>query len=62
MQRLEAEIAELEERLRALAAALESPPPDPLEVARLGKEYNRLQAELDARWEAWAAYLENSTP
>jgi ATP-binding cassette subfamily F protein 3 len=62
MQRLEAEIAELEERLRSLAAALESPPPDPLEVARLGKEYNRLQAELDARWEAWAAYLENSTP
>ncbi len=60
MKRLEIEIAKLEERLRLLTAALESPPPDPQQVARLGEEYNRLQAELDACWEAWAAYLESS--
>lgn len=59
MQRLEIEIAALEERLHLLAAQLESPPSDPLEVARLGKEYMALQAELEEKWQSLFAYMEN---
>lgn len=59
MQRLEVEIADLEERLHLLAARLESPPSDPLEVARLGKEYAALQAELDEKWKRLFTYMEN---
>ncbi|MEJ5241743.1 MAG: ABC-F family ATP-binding cassette domain-containing protein [Anaerolineales bacterium] len=58
MQRLEEEIHRLETRLRELSARLESPPPDPFEVARLGKEYADLQAELEAKWQTWAAFAE----
>lgn len=58
MQRLEVEIADLEERLHLLAARLESPPSDPLEVARLGKEYMALQSELDEKWKRLFAYME----
>ncbi|MFO3796657.1 MAG: ATP-binding cassette domain-containing protein, partial [Anaerolineales bacterium] len=58
MQRLEIEIADLEKRLQLLAARLESPPSAPLEVARLGKEYTALQAELDEKWKRLFAYIE----
>ncbi len=58
MQRLEEEIDQMEARLRELSARLETPPPDPFEVARLGKEYAELQAELEAKWQTWATFAE----
>ena len=58
MQQLEHEIEETEARIAALERALENPPADPGEVARLGQEYQRLHAELDARMAAWAELAE----
>ncbi|NMC16758.1 MAG: hypothetical protein GYA40_09020 [Chloroflexi bacterium] len=53
MQQLEHEIEDTEARIAALERALENPPADPGEVARLGQEYQRLHAELDGRMAAW---------
>lgn len=56
-QELENKIAALELELADVSAALEAPPDDAAEVTRLGKEYARLQEEMDehlARWESLA--------
>jgi len=53
MQELENRIAVLESELGDLAFQLENPPEDPGRVARLGKDYARVQAEMDALLVEW---------
>jgi ATP-binding cassette subfamily F protein 3 len=54
LQELENKIAALEVELGQLGYRLENPPTDPAKVAHLGKEYQRVQHEMDiwlAEWE-----------
>ena len=54
LQELENKIASLESELSQLGFRLENPPPDLGKVAQLGKEYQRIQQEMDswlAEWE-----------
>jgi ATP-binding cassette subfamily F protein 3 len=54
LQELENKIAALEAELGQLSYRLENPPADPAKVAHLGKEYQRVQHEMDiwlAEWE-----------
>jgi ATP-binding cassette subfamily F protein 3 len=53
VQQLENKIAELEATLANLGAQLESPSVKPNEVAVLGKEYERVQKEMDAKLAEW---------
>jgi len=46
-------IAGLEKQLGELGALLENPPADPAEVTRLGREYARLQREMDGKLGEW---------
>jgi len=55
---LENEISELEDQIAALSRQLESPPPDPGKVYKLGQEYQRLQKHLEEQMEEWAALSE----
>ena len=54
LQELENKIAVLEAELAQIGFRLENPPADPGKVAQLGKEYQRIQLEMDvwlAEWE-----------
>jgi ATP-binding cassette subfamily F protein 3 len=54
LQELENKIAALEAELSQAGFRLETPPTDPAKVAQLGKEYQRIQLEMDvwlAEWE-----------
>jgi ATP-binding cassette, subfamily F, member 3 len=54
LQELENKIAVLEAELSQIGFRLENPPSDPAKVAQLGKEYQRVQLEMDvwlAEWE-----------
>lgn len=51
---LEAEITALEAELAQVTRGLEHPPSDPAKVAELGREYERLQRQLEERWQRWA--------
>ncbi|HTP02007.1 MAG TPA: ABC-F family ATP-binding cassette domain-containing protein [Anaerolineales bacterium] len=53
MQELENRIAALESKLAELTSALENPPPDPSEVTKLGREYARVQKDMDAQLAEW---------
>jgi hypothetical protein len=53
LQELENKIAELESTLANLGAQLESPLVKPEEVAKIGREYNRVQAEMDDKLAEW---------
>jgi len=53
LQELENTIAELEKTLANLTAQLESPLVRPDEVVKIGKEYNRVQAEMDEKLADW---------
>ncbi len=53
MQELENRIAALESRLAELSAALENPPADTAEVTRLGREYARVQHDMDENLAEW---------
>ncbi len=53
IQELENAIAALEERLAGLGRQLENPPPDPGQVAQLGREYEQVQAEMDEKLSEW---------
>jgi ATP-binding cassette subfamily F protein 3 len=55
-QELENKIAALESELAVLSAALENPPVDAAEVARLGQEYARVQQEMDERLGEWEKF------
>ncbi|MDT8898420.1 ABC-F family ATP-binding cassette domain-containing protein [Thermanaerothrix sp. 4228-RoL] len=58
LEALEAEIAALEADLARVTRRLEHPPSDPLKVAELGREYERLQRQLEERWQRWAELAE----
>lgn len=51
---LEDEIHRLEKRLAEISRWLENPPAAPLEVSRLGEEYQQVQRRLDECLEQWA--------
>lgn len=53
LQELENHIAELEKTLANLTSQLESPLVKPDEVVKIGREYNRVQAEMDAKLAEW---------
>lgn len=53
LQELENKIAELEATLANLTSQLESPMVKPDEVIKIGKEYNRVQAEMDEKLAEW---------
>ena len=53
LQELENRIAELESTLANLGTQLESPMVKPDEVAKIGSEYNRVQAEMDEKLAEW---------
>ncbi len=53
LQELENAIAGLEGHLAELAAQLENPPADPVKVTRLGREYARVQKEMDEKLGEW---------
>ncbi|HEY6073357.1 MAG TPA: ABC-F family ATP-binding cassette domain-containing protein, partial [Anaerolineales bacterium] len=53
LQELENAIANLEGHLAELAAQLENPPADPVKVTRLGREYARVQKEMDEKLGEW---------
>ena len=55
---LENEIVSLETDLNRISKALENPPADAGVVYQLGQEYERVQHDLDARMEEWAALSE----
>ncbi|GAB4490148.1 MAG: ABC-F family ATP-binding cassette domain-containing protein [Anaerolineales bacterium] len=53
LQELENSIAALEAELAEIGRALENPPADAGEVARLGKRYESVQTEMDAKLAQW---------
>jgi len=53
LQELENHIAALERRLAELSVKLENPPSDPAKVAKLGKEYESVQREMDEKLNEW---------
>jgi hypothetical protein len=53
LQELENNIAELEAALANLGGQLESPFVRPEEVIKIGKEYERLQKEMDEKLAEW---------
>jgi ATP-binding cassette subfamily F protein 3 len=53
LQELENKIAALEAELSQIGFRLENPPSDPAKVAALGKEYQRIQQEMDSWLTEW---------
>jgi ATP-binding cassette, subfamily F, member 3 len=53
IQELENKITNLENELSQLGFRLENPPPEPAKVARLGKDYARVQYEMDLLLSEW---------
>jgi len=58
LAQVEAQISELEGELRGLERRLENPPADPAKVQQLGRDYVRLQEELDGLMEEWEGLQE----
>jgi ATP-binding cassette subfamily F protein 3 len=53
MQEIENQIATLERQLAELSLKLENPPADPAKVAKLGREYESVQREMDEKLGEW---------
>ncbi len=53
LEEVETRVAELERELALLSEKLASPPPDPIEVQRLGEDYVEVQNELEALIAEW---------
>ncbi|GAB4484287.1 MAG: ABC-F family ATP-binding cassette domain-containing protein [Anaerolineales bacterium] len=53
LQELENAIAALEAELAELGRKLENPPTDPVKVAQLGREYERVQKQMDEKLTEW---------
>jgi ATP-binding cassette, subfamily F, member 3 len=58
LQQLENKIAELESTLANLTSQLESPMVKPDEVVKIGKEYERVQNEMDVKLAEWEGMQE----
>jgi ATP-binding cassette subfamily F protein 3 len=58
LQELENTIAELEKQLANLSGQLESPLVNPNEVVKIGKEYERIQKEMDGKLAEWEGLQE----
>jgi len=58
LKEVEEQIAALEERLESLANQLESPPPDPELVQRLGTEYVDVQNKMEGLMGEWEGLLQ----
>jgi len=59
LRKLEAAISGLENQIAIVSKKLEHPLEASESVEELGKEYVRLQAALDARWQEWHALFED---
>jgi ATP-binding cassette subfamily F protein 3 len=53
LKEVEKQIDELEARLSLLSAQLENPPADPVLVQKVGREYVKLQGDLEGLMQAW---------
>ncbi len=53
LQEIENQIAILEAKLAEISRKLENPPADPVEVQKLGQEYNNIQQEMDEKLNDW---------
>ncbi|HKY99696.1 MAG TPA: ATP-binding cassette domain-containing protein, partial [Rhabdochlamydiaceae bacterium] len=53
LQELENQITALERQLAELSTKLENPPPDPAKVAKLGREYESVQRQMDEKLGEW---------
>jgi hypothetical protein len=53
LQELENQIAMLERQLAELSVKLENPPADPAKVAKLGREYESVQKQMDEKLGEW---------
>jgi ATP-binding cassette subfamily F protein 3 len=53
LQELENQIAALERQLAELSLKLENPPADPAKVAKLGREYESVQKQMDEKLGEW---------
>ncbi len=53
LQEIENQIAALEAKLAEIGRKLENPPADPVEVQKLGQEYNNIQQEMDEKLNDW---------
>ena len=53
IQELENKISTLEQELAQLSFRLENPPPDPVKVGQLGREYARVQYDMDLLIGEW---------
>jgi ATP-binding cassette subfamily F protein 3 len=58
LEEVETLVASLEAHLDTLTRKLESPPPEPEKVQKLGQEYVRVQKELDGLLEEWESLHE----
>ncbi|MEA4908311.1 MAG: ABC-F family ATP-binding cassette domain-containing protein [Anaerolineaceae bacterium] len=59
IQAVETHITGLEEELASVSRRLENPPADPGQVQKLGREYERLQLELDRCMQEWTQLNED---
>jgi len=59
---VEKQIEDLEARLSVLAAQLENPPADPARVQKIGREYVKVQGELEDLMRAWESLQKETTP
>jgi ATP-binding cassette, subfamily F, member 3 len=53
LQEIENQIADLEAKLAEIGRKLENPPSDPVEVQKLGTEYESVQREMDEKLSDW---------
>ena len=59
---MEKQIEDLEGKLAILGAQLENPPADPARVQKIGREYVKVQGELDNLMQTWESLQAEVTP
>jgi ATP-binding cassette subfamily F protein 3 len=53
MQEIEGLITDLDAQLASIGTKLENPPPDQVQIEKLGRQYVQVQEELEVLWEEW---------